>query len=106
MLIGEWKNHSPQTVMLEGGSGSGEALQVARSSCRHKAGEGMRQIMQQLLIPKLFHPDSTEKVLYEEISHLVRSEIKSNKMTEDSIQGFPLLLLSLASIRETHGKRQ
>lgn len=37
---------------------------------------------------------------------LLCSEIKGNKMTEDDIEGFPVMLLSLASSRETHGKRQ
>lgn len=55
-----------------------------------------------------------EKALHEELGHLallqirleLRSEIKGNKVTEDALQGFPLLLLSLASLRELPRKRQ
>lgn len=55
-----------------------------------------------------------EKVLYEELSHLallqirleLGSEIEGNKVTEGGIQGFPLLLLSFASLRESPRKRQ
>lgn len=55
-----------------------------------------------------------EKLLYEVLSRLALlqirlelwSEIEGNKVTGDGIQGFPLLLLSLASLRESHRKRQ
>lgn len=67
-----------------------------------------------LLISRLFHPGVMEKLLYEVLSHLALlqirlelwSEIEGNKVTGDGIQGFPLLLLSLASLRESHRKRQ
>lgn len=67
-----------------------------------------------LLISRLFDPGFMEKVLYEELSHLallqirleLGSEIEGNKVTEGGIQGFPLLLLSFASLRESPRKRQ